>query len=155
MKLTCQLWLIYRNKICMFIAGCHLIWSTPRFQTGISFFEMASFRLFLVYHLYRVFSVVLTLSTILSLFFYLSWFFILFLFILYTYLLSLRVKFGTPSFREPPSPLYFQPNVPTDSSSTTSQCRVPFYLFVVFVVVLVVFGPLCFCFACLSSFLHE
>lgn len=39
-KLTCQLWLIYRNKICMFIAGCHLIWSTPRFQTGISFFEM-------------------------------------------------------------------------------------------------------------------
>jgi hypothetical protein len=30
LKLTCQLWLIHRNKICMFTAGCYLIWSPPR-----------------------------------------------------------------------------------------------------------------------------
>lgn len=104
-------------------------------------------RLLLVCHLYRALSVVLTFSAALSLFLLSCCFY----FILYTYLLSLHVKFDSrfPSGSHP----FLLLDPLAESSSSTSPCLLLFLLFVV--VVVVVFRPLYFSLACLSSFLHE
>jgi len=150
----------------MFIAGRYLIWSTPCFQTGISFFEIQGVGLFQQTSL-------LSLSCLPSVTclrrclnpllysFFVSCTCLAFLIVFYSHtfcptMLNLLV----PLFYRAIQSLVSHSNLHAESTSTSPSLLLLylFFFFVFFFFVVVVIGvlrPLCFSFACLSSFRHE
>ena len=149
----------------MFIAGRCLIWSTPSFQTGISFFEIQGVGLFQQTSLSSL-SCLPSITSHRRCYDPLLYSFfvscmcpaILVLFYPHTFCPSMLNSL-VPRLYKATQSLVSHSNLLAKSTSTSPSLLLLllfFFFLVLFVVVVVgVLRPLCFSFACLSSFRHE